>query len=81
MGVRHFQDEGDSFACFGRPPLIAEAVEGAPLTGQLPSAQSGDKLNNSFIILRSPFPPQKMPGHVKLGATGEPDPGLLVENN
>ena len=62
-------------------------MEGAPLTGQLPSAQSGDKLNNSFIILvlniilRSPFPPQKMPGHVKLGATGEPDPGLLVENN
>ena len=48
MGVRHFQDEGDSFACFGRPPLIGEAVEGAPLTGQLPSAQSGDKLNNSF---------------------------------
>ena len=87
MGVRHFQDEGDSFACFGRPPLIAEAVEGAPLTGQLPSAQSGEKLNNSFIILvlniifQSPFPPQKMPGHVKLGATGEPDPGLPVENN
>ena len=51
MEVRHFQDEGDSFASFGRPPLIAEAVEGVPLTGQLPSAQSGDKLNHSFIIL------------------------------
>ena len=80
---RHFQDEGDSL--LWETASYRRAVEGAPLTGQLSSAQKGKKSDHSFRIPVSRFlqnlfysVSRKMPGHVKLGASGEPDPGALV---
>ena len=45
---RHFQDEGDSL--LWEEASYRGAVEGAPLTGQLTSAQSGKKSDHSFRI-------------------------------
>ena len=81
---RHFQDGGDSL--LWEAASYRGAVERDPLTGQLSSAQSGKNSDHSFGIpvFRVPSEvsfcsvPRKMPGHVKLGASGEPDPGALV---
>ena len=75
-------------ACYGRQPLIGGQWRELHSQGNchLPSKVKKQTILSEFLSLQCLqnffcSVPRKMPGHVKLGASGEPDPGALVQTN